>query len=184
MPVIIEYKKLAENPEFQRVLTDTREEAMKRAADSWGISFGGMYPGPGEFGETTIRIPFMNLGTSHGTAETWRRDFASKGWNTMVDQETIEDVYLGICGFTLPSPVCNISAIKMEVGDTKLPVINIEGDIDSFEQPVVLFERGVVVPEETPIKIECLVNATGPNIVKPLGFALAKQKILIAKKPV
>ncbi|MBW2560555.1 MAG: hypothetical protein JRE40_06825 [Deltaproteobacteria bacterium] len=185
MPVIVEYQKVKrEYPEFYKALEDTRSRAIAAAEDAWGLKFGGMYPEAGQFGETPIRKPFFNLGTTSGTAETWNFTLANTGWQTLIDQTTIEDVYIGLVGWMFPSTVKRVSAIYVEAGPEKLPVVNVEGEIDLYDEPAIIYERGLVIPQETAVKVEVLANSTGPQIIKPLGFALAKQKLLIAKKPV
>jgi len=184
MPVIEEYEKVRREPWFQSVMQRTRAAAVSAAEEAWGLKDGGLYPGPGEFGETPIRLPFFNLGTTSGTAETWNRNLPATGWQTLIDQNVIEDVYIGIIGWMFPSACKRVAGLYMEAGDTKLPVVNFEAEIQLMDEPVIMYEQGVVIPEESPIKVEVLVTSVGHNVIKPLGFALAKPKILISKKPV
>ena len=185
MVVIVEYQKAKlEYPEFRETWDKCHAEAIEAARQAWGLEFGGFMPGPKQFGETPIRIPYFNLGTTSGTAETWNRYFGAKGWQTMIDQSTVEDVYIGLLGWMFPSAAKRVAGIYVEAGAEKLPVVNIEGEIDLYDEPAIIYERGLVIPQETPVKVECLITSVGYNVVKPLGFALAKPKILISKKPV
>jgi len=185
MPVIVEYEKVKlEYPEFVKAWQDTRARAIRAAEEAWGLRFGGFFPGPGEFGETPIRLPYFNLGTTSGTAETWNWNLTNTGWQTLIDQSTVEDVYIGLLGWIFPSATKRVAAVYVEAGPEKLPVVNIEGEIDLYDEPAIMYEKGLVIPQETPVKVEVLVTSTGKNVIKPLGFALAKPKILISKKPI
>lgn len=183
--VLVEYSKIkSEFPEFVAVWNDTRAELVSQCSEAWGMADGGMMPGPREFGETPIRIPYFNLGTTNGTAETWNRNFAAAGWQSMINKATIEDVYVGIVGWMLPSTTKRVAGIYCEFGQTKLPVVNFEAEVQLMEQPAIIYEKGIIVPEETDSVVDCLITAAGHNIVKPLGMAMAKSNILIKKKPV
>lgn len=184
MAILEEWAKVKTNPEFRAVWDETRAEVSAQAAAAWGIADGGMMPGPREFGETTIRTVYFNLGTTSGTAELWERTFAAAGWQTMINHTTIEDVYIGIVGWMLPNTTQRTKAIYQEYGQTKLPVVEYEGELESMEIPVIVFEQGVVIPEETDARVDFLIKSAGKNIIKPLGMAMVKSNILIKKKPV
>jgi len=187
-PLITELKRIYEIPslyaQYNSIAEKTRRSAIQQAADAWGLQYGGMIPQGNQFGETTIRIPFFNLGTTSGTAETWNRTLSATGWQTLIDKTIIEDVYLAIWGYILPNASQKIAALYTEGGDKKLPVINFQGHLQAFEQPIILFDQGIIVAEEKNFRLDVLVTSTGSNIIQPLGSAFAKSKILIAKKPV
>lgn len=183
--VLVEYRKIkSEFPEFVDVWNDTRAELVSQCSDAWGMADGGMMPGPREFGETPIRYPYFNVGTASGSVETWNQNFSAAGWQSFIDSATIEDVYIGIVGWMFPSTVKRVSGIYCEFGQTKLPVENFEAELQLMEEPALIYEKGIIVPEETDSVVDCLINAAGYNIVKPLGMAMAKSNILIKKKPV
>jgi hypothetical protein len=100
-----------------------------------------------------------------------------------VNNNVIEDVYLGIVGFCLPNQSNKLAQIRIEAGDQKLPVINLEGEIDVMTEPIVIFDKGLVIPEEMPLLIRGYAVTAGWQVIKPFGFALAKQRVLIAETP-
>lgn len=181
--VLVEYSKVKSDfPEFVDVWNDTRAELVSQCGDAWGMTDGGFMPGPREFGETTVRTQFFNLGTTNGTADTWNRNFSVSGhWNTMIDSATKEDVYVGIVGFMFPNITQRNKAIYQEYGQTKLPIVEFESEIALMEQPALMFEQGIIVPEETDCKVDLLTKSAGYNIVQPLGLAMAKSHLLIKK---
>lgn len=181
MAILEEFRKAKEMPEFRAVWEDTRAEVASQASEAWGIADGGFMPGPREFGETTIRLQYFNMGTNNGTYDTWNRDLAAKGWQNLINKATVEDVYIGIVGWMLPNTTQRTKAIYQEFGQTKLPVVEYESEIELMEEPAIIFEKGIVIPEETDCTVDLLVKSAGKNIVQPLGMAMAKSNLLIKK---
>ncbi len=184
-PVIIEYSKVKKDfPEFQATYIDTLNKAKSDVQDAWGLSDGGLYPGANQYGITTIRPRFVQLGTTGGAAaESWNRNLATMGWQDFVNNNVIEDVYIGILGFLFPNVSQRCGAIRIEAGKQKFPVINLEGEMDIMSEPAVMFESGIIVPEEEAFKLRVHALTKGYNVIKPLGFALAKSKVLISETP-
>jgi len=183
--VLVEYSKIKkEFPEFLDVWNDTRTELVAQCTDAWGLADGGMMPGPKQFGETTIRKPFLNLGTTSGSAETWNINFSNYGWQTWIDNPTIEDVYIGLVGWMFPSATKRVAGMYCEFGQTKLPVENFEAEIQMMAEPALIYEQGIIIPEETAVKVDSLITVAGKNIIKPLGMAMCKTGVLIKKKPI
>lgn len=184
MPILCEYAKIKEfYPEFQNAWNETLAEAKRQAQDAWGLSDGGIYPSAKQFGQTTIRPRFLGLGTTSGKTESWNRNLATVGWQDFINNNVIEDVYIGIVGFIMPNVAQRAGAIRMEAGKIKFPVVNLQGEIDVMEQPAVIFEKGIVIPEEESFKLRVHALTKGYNVIKPLGIALAKSKVLISESP-
>lgn len=183
-PIIIEYSKVKKDfPEFQAAYTETLNKAKKDVQSAWGLSDGGLFPGANQYGITTIRPRFVQLGTTSGKIESWNRNLATVGWQDFVDNTVIEDVYIGILGFQFPNVSQRCGAIRIEAGKQKFPVINLEGEMDVMSEPAVMFETGIIIPEEEAFKLRVHAVTKGYNIIKPLGFALAKSKVLISETP-
>ena len=188
MAILAEYRKVFDTfPEFRDVIADTRAEVASQAAEAWGIADGGFMPGPREFGETTIRPVFWSAAsTDMGTTkQTWEKEFGNADkWGTLIDsKQTIEDVYIGIVGWMFPNTTQLTKAIYQEYGQTKLPIVDYEGEIELMEEPVLILEKGIVVPEETECNVQFFARATGKNVIKPLGMAMVKSNQLIKKDP-
>ncbi|GAH25138.1 unnamed protein product, partial [marine sediment metagenome] len=62
-------------------------------------------------------------------------------------------------------------------------VLNLQGEMDIMSEPAVMFETGIIIPEEEAFKLRVYAITKGHNVIKPLGFALAKSKVLIAEEP-
>lgn len=184
-PIIIEAKRIKEYPEYQKIEEAVRADAMNVAKELWGLDYGGLFPGDGQYGETPIRLPYFNLGTTSGTAETWRRNFTNTGWQPLIaGKKTIEDVIIGLTGWEIASPTKKIIGIYQKYGERTFPIINFQTEIELYEIPQILFSKGIVIEEETNTDVDVLVTSTGAQIIRPLGFSFVKKPLLIAKKPV
>jgi hypothetical protein len=183
-PILVEFSKVKkEYPEFMNAYDQTLAEAKRQVTAAWGLSDGGLYPSANQFGVAGIRPRFLQLGTTTGKSESWNRYLATVGWQDVINNNVIEDVYIGILGFVLPNISQRVASIRLEAGKQKFPVINLEGDIDIMSEPAVIFEKGVIVPEEEPVLLRVNAVTKGYNVIKPLGFALAKSKVLISETP-
>ena len=183
MAILAEYRKVFDTfPEFRDVVADTRAEVAAQASEAWGIADGGFMPGPREFGETTIRPEYFGTFT---VAKSWEKTFgAANAWGTLINgNTTIEDVYMGVVGWMFPNTTQRTKAIYQEYGQTKLPIVDYEADIDVMEEPVLILEKGIVIPEETECRVELFARSIGNNVVKPLGMAMVKSNQLIKKNP-
>ena len=187
MAILAEYRKVFDTfPEFRDVVADTRAEVASQASEAWGISDGGFMPGPREFGETTIRPEYFGSvdGYDLATGKSWEHLFSTEGWGTLLKANvTIEDVYIGIVGWMFPNVTQRTKALYQEYGQTKLPIVDYEGELELMEEPVLILEKGIVIPEETECQVEVYNRSAGDNVVKPLGMAMVKSNQLIKKSP-
>jgi hypothetical protein len=183
-PIIMEYSKIKkEYPEFTNSYDQTLAEAKRQAESQWGLTDGGIYPGPNQYGVTGLRPWYFQIGTTSGKAETWNRNLGTIGWQDVINNTTIKDVYVGVLGFVLPNVSQRIGAIRIEAGNQKFSVIELEGEISVMQEPAVIFEKGIVIPDQQPVLLRAHAVTKGYNVIKPLGFAIAKQKILISETP-
>lgn len=183
-PIIMEFSKVKkEYPEYMSAYDATLVDAKRQVSSAWGLKDGGIFPGANEFGVSAIRPRHVQLGTVTGKGETWNRNLATVGWQDVINNNVIEDVYIGVLGFILPNISQRVASIRFEAGKQKFPVVNLEGDIEIMSEPAVIFEKGIIIPEEEPLLLRVNAVTKGYNVIKPLGFALAKSKVLISETP-
>jgi len=200
--VVVEYKKLkTQYPEFQEAMAALENEALSLAQARWpGMSYGGFQPGPNEYGRTTIlpevfadeagdildknhvpntwgvnefRIYFSSTSPSNVAIPGWKTIL--QGGNPQAIGTTPEDVVIAIAGFAITDPSILFSKLKLEIGDKTYVKIDIE-EINMYEQPAIIFEKGYVVPPETHFKLKGFFQASGYQRVIPLGFMLYRRK--------
>lgn len=174
--VVCELKKLkTEYPEFVEATKKLQTKAIERAKEIWpGYTYGGLFPGPKQFGITTALPKFF--GSTTTALKTFRQNFTSTGWQDIFNLTVQEDVIIGGMGFAITSPTVNITELRMEIGDVKYPRINIE-EMQCYDQPAVVFKQGWYAQEERSFLLRGYVEATGYQRVVPINsFVLYKKK--------
>ena len=159
-------------PEFSEVMRRCRDELISQAQAKWRMSFGGLAPKSGEFGETTI-LPALFKDNTGTRLTTWRQYIASTGSQTLLtgvgSGGTIpEDFMVGVVGLAFLEPVLRVTEIKLQISDTKLPRINLE-EAMAYEQPAIIFEDYYILDEETSFELVGYVEAAGYQSIKLIG---------------
>ena len=170
---------------FQKALKELTVEGNALAQKQLDLEPGGIFPAGNQYGNTPIRINYFSLGTTSGSAETWNRTLGARGWNNVINNDTLDDVVIGIAGIQLPNASQRIVAHQWTIAGKEYPVIEHEAEILSYKNPIILYERGLLVPKKTRVKLDVLVQGAGGGnaVVKPYGFALVSPEILTKKVP-
>lgn len=171
-------------PEYRQILQQLFDGATRRAAQIWnGFEFGGVVPGPRQYGMTPIRPRDIFGG---GTA-TYIKRYGSQGsWTDLFSYNVPEDLIHGWAGVAFTDPDLIFAALRWRIEDKLFPIINIE-EAHAWSNPfAVLFKQDagkeIVVPEEQPVLIRAFqersTSASRRRVV-PLGFSLYKNKDLV-----
>lgn len=169
---------------FQDALSELNRESQDLAKRQLDLNDGGIYPAGNQYGRTPIRLNYFSLGTTSGTTETWNRSFSNRGWNTFINNDTLDDVIIAIAGLQLPNVSQRIAAHQWSIAGKDQPVIQHEAEIMGFENPILLYERGMVIPKKTLTRLDLLIQGSGGyHVVKPYGYALVSPEILTKKVP-
>jgi len=165
-----------EYPNYAQAANDVLEEGKGLANEHFGMNFGGMFPGTEQYGMTTA-LPKFFTGYAGSSLTTFRQDFDSSGWQDIFNMSSVtEDIILGGLGFAFTGSSVNITELRMEIGDTKYPRIDIE-EINTYDQPAVVLEKGWIGVEEESFKLRGYVESTGYQRTVPLeAFTLYKKK--------
>ena len=177
--VFCEYSSLQDDfRKFQQTLASLESKVIEETARSWApMSFGGMTPGSGQFGRTTILPPLFNDVNGNQMA-TWRQNFTSTGHQTIMTGtragNTIpEDFKVGWMGLAFPNKEMNITELKWQIGDRRYGRVNVE-EMKVYDQPALVFEEGLVINEEESFELYAYVENTGYQRIVPLGFCVYK----------
>ncbi len=189
-------------PEYVDVLIEAEDEALALADQRWpGLSYGGFSPDQSQYGRTTLLPDYYAdengdiLDDAHSPntwgTDSWRQSFTAlsptavslPAWRTILQGGnannigiTPEDVIQTIVGYAITDPTLLFGKIKHEIGDKIYPKIGIE-DINGFEEPVIVFEEGYVLPPKTHFKLRGFQTiATGYQTFIPQGFMLYRIK--------
>ena len=179
--VICEYSKIkSEFPEFNSMMASLEVSLKSKADADWSpLSYGGVKPMAGQYGKTTI-MPEMFVGVGGfgvGTQLTsWNQLLTTTGDNVLIEGNSTggsipEDYKMGFAGLAFLDKAIKISEIKLQIGDKKLPRINIE-EARAYEQPAIIFENGFIADEETGFELKGYVEARGYQRIKLIGIQL------------
>ena len=172
--VICDYDKVKEEfPEFDETMRKLEEELIRKAEADWApLKYGGVKPKAGQFGKSTI-MPQLFKGMAGTMLTTWDQWFTATGSQLILagvgTGNTIpEDFKVGLVGIAFLDPVVRVSEIKMQIGDKKLPRINIE-EAFCYRRPCIVFEEGFILDEETGFELYGYVLSQGPQRIKLIG---------------
>jgi hypothetical protein len=171
---ICEYERVKEGfPEFRATMEKLRTDLIAKAVNDWGpLTFGGMAPKSGQFGECPI-MPALFYGQPGAQLTTWNQWFNTTGHQTILygnaTGNTIpEDYKIGLAGIAFLDKAIRVSEIKLQVGDKKIGRINIE-EAFAYNKPVVVFENGLICDEEEGFDLYAYIRTKGPQRIKLLG---------------
>jgi hypothetical protein len=175
--VICEYEKVNEDfPFFRQQMASLAERLKMKCLDDWSpLKYGGINPKAGEFGITTVMPEMFNgLQAAYQPLPTWYQWFNATGHQTVIagagSGGTIpEDYKVGLAGIALLDKAIRITEIKMQIGDKKLPRINIE-EAFAYNKPVIVFEDTFILDEETGFDLYAYVQTQGPQRLKLVGL--------------
>lgn len=168
-----------------------------------GMTYGRFTPGDGQFGRSTWLPEHFEdaagdiLDTNHTFANqaylcapnSFRQDYLTgtptgvtvPGWNTIYAgaganaQCTLEDIRGALAGWMIPSKSIRISKLRMEIGDKRYVIHDIE-EMHGFVQPAIIYEEGFIIPEETHFLLRGFFEGSGWQRIIPLGFVLYRRK--------
>ena len=173
-------------PEFADVLKSVQDAAIARAKDIWkGFTQGGMYPGDNEFGICPLRAREMATNVTSSTLSgtySFRKNFAATAWRTIFNYTVRQDVIHAFAGFMITDEVLRFLELRMEFGDRKYPILDIQ-EAKGWGAFAILFKEDVgkelIAQEESSVYLRGYVESTGYQTVVPLGFQLYKRKDLV-----
>jgi hypothetical protein len=183
--VICEYDKVKESfPEFGTMMQNLRTSLIASATSKWApLTFGGLNPKSGQYGETTILPPLFN-DINGNQMLTWRQNFTATHVATSLagtaqalvtgsgTAGTIpEDYMVGFAGICFLDKAIKVSEIKLQIGDRKIGRINLE-EAMVYNKPCVVLEEGLTLDEEEGFELYGYIQAQGDQRIKLLGMQL------------
>jgi len=175
--VICEYEKVRQYmPEFGSTMEKLKNDLIAKATADWDpLRFGGIAPTSGQFGMSTI-IPacFRGMNTAvYSPLTTWYQVFNGIGHQTIMSGANggviYEDYKIGLAGLVFLSKAIRISEIRMQIGDRKIPRMNIE-EAMAYNKPAIVFEQPYIIDEEEGFDLFAYVLTRGEQRLKLLGL--------------
>jgi len=180
--VICEYERVKDYfPEFKSIMETLRTTLIAKCQADWAPkTFGGMTPKAGQFGESTI-MPELFRDLTNTTLTSWYQWFANTSSGATAVQRIImsgantgniyEDYQIGLAGIAFLSKATRISEIKMQIGDKKIPRMNIE-EAFAYNKPAIVFEQPFILDEETSFDLYANITTLGPQRIKLIGVQM------------
>jgi hypothetical protein len=177
--VICEYEKVRQYmPEFAATMAQLKNDLVAKAQADWDpLTYGGFVPHSGQFGETTIMPNLFNgLETAYRPLISWYQWLEHTGSQTLITGTATggtiyEDYKIGLAGLVFLSKAIRISEIRMQIGNTKIPRINIE-EAMAYNKPAIVFEQPFILDEEEGFDLYAYVLSQGPERIKLLGLQM------------
>jgi len=177
--VICEYEKVKKNfPEFAAKMAELRAALIQKATAKWSpLTFGGLQPQAGQFGETTVMPELFNgLQAAYQPLPTWYQWLNATGHQTVITGANTggtiyEDYMIGLAGLAFLSKAIRVSEIRMQIGDKKIPRMNIE-EAMAYNKPAIVFEQPFILDEEEGFDLYAYVLTQGPQRIKLLGLQM------------
>lgn len=183
--VICEYEKVKQNfPEFGTMMQNLRNSLIAEAASKWApLTFGGLNPRSGQFGETTI-LPALFNDLTATQMVTWKQNFTAAHvvaslvgtaqgiiYGSGTAGTIPEDYMVGFAGVCFLDKAIKVSEIKIQIGDRKIGRINLE-EAMVYNKPCVVLEEGFILDEEEGFELYGYIQAQGDQRIKLLGLQL------------
>lgn len=174
--VLCEYDDVkTEFPEFEAIMNTLEAKLQAKAMADWApATYGGLKPTAGQFGKSTIMPPLF-VGNGATTLVTWKQWLPSTGSQTLLlgsnTGRLYEDYKVGFAGLAFLDKAIKVSEIKLQIGDKKLPRINIE-EMRAYEKPAIIFEDNFIVDEETGFEMLGYVEVPGEQTIELIGLEL------------
>jgi hypothetical protein len=179
--VICEYEKVKEQfPEFAALMASLELALRAKAEADWDpLRYGGFAPTAGQFGKSTIMpelfYGFGGLATGLPLT-TWQSTLTSTGSNILIQGRATggtipEDYKIGLAGLAFLDKAVKVTEIKMQIGDSKIPRINLE-EAMVYNKPAVIWEQPFIIDEEQGFEVIGYVQSLGIQRIKLIGLEL------------
>jgi hypothetical protein len=119
---------------------------------------------------------FNGLETAYRPLISWYQWLEHTGSQTLIAGTATggtiyEDYKIGLAGLVFLSKAIRISEIRMQIGNTKIPRINIE-EAMAYNKPAIVFEQPFILDEEEGFDLYAYVLSQGPERIKLLGLQM------------
>lgn len=179
--VICEYEKVKEQfPEFATLMASLESSLRTKAEADWSpLRYGGMAPMAGQFGKSPI-MPQLFYGfgglAAGSPLTTWQTTLTSTGSNILMQGRATggtipEDYKVGLVGLAFLDKALKVTEIKMQIGDAKIPRLNLE-EAMVYNKPAVIWEQPYIIDEEQGFELIGYVQSKGIQRIKLIGLQM------------
>ncbi len=162
---------------YLNVIGAVEAAVIQRASEIWdGWESGGLTPGPNQYGIAPLRMNDMAVDTTAAAASSsysFDKAASSVGWADLYNFNVRDDMILGLAGISIDDPTLRVWQTRIEVGDKRLPVIDLQ-TAHSFDRSSFILKQDVgkelIAGPRDRFVIRGYWGTTGTNRVTPLGI--------------
>lgn len=183
---INDVKGLHDYPEYQEALGALENQARVRAKTLWlGAQDGGIMPTGQQYGIGPFRKNDMAGDTSDSTASgsyTFRKNFTATAWQDIFNYNVRKDQIHAFAGFLMTDDVLRILQFRMELGQVRFPILDIQEAFRYDRFGVILkTDQGaeLVADPSSRVLIRAYVDTVGIQRVTPLGLQLFRRSDMV-----
>lgn len=169
-------------PEFNDVRKQVENAVRERAKTLWaGYVPGGVLPTGNQYGVGPIPKNEMAGDTSDSSLSgsySFIKNIAA-GWQDIFNYNVSKDNIHGFAGFAVTDPVLRFSQFRMQVGDTLMPIVDLN-EAQLYDRFAILLKTDVgkelVADPNTKVIVRIYGDTAGNQRVIPLGIRAYKSK--------
>ena len=173
-------------PEYEDVLKAVQDAAYARAGDIWeGYEPGGLTPGPKQFGVGPLRKNDMAGNTTDSTPSgsyTFTKAITATGWQDIFNYNVRDNMIHAFAGFSFTDQTLRVSQIRVEIGDRRYPIWDIQEAQLYNKFSLVLKEdeaKELIAAPSERVLIRIYAESTGSQRVVPVGLQLFRTANLV-----
>lgn len=174
-------------PEYQDVLKAVQDAAYDRAKSIWdGYEAGGLTPGARQFGVGPLRKNDMSGNTTDSTPSgsyTFTKSITTvNAWQDIFNYTVRDNMIHAFAGFSFPDQTLRVIQLRVEIGDRRFPIWDIQEAQLYNRFSLVLKEDEakelIAMPQER-VLVRIYCESVGPQRVVPIGLSLFKTANLV-----
>lgn len=180
--ILAEYEQVkgeGQYPSYEDVISAVEQAAFQRAQDIWpGFEPGGVMPGAGQFGIGPLRKNDMSNDTTDSTPSgsyTFQKTISATGWQDLFNFTVRDNTLLAFAGFKFIEPTLRIIQMRIEIGDRRFPIWDLQEALSYDKFSIVLKEdqgAELIAPPRDRVLVRGYAISTGTQTVVPLGLHL------------
>lgn len=173
-------------PEYEDVLRAVQDQAFARAEEIWeGFSRGGLMPASKEFGVGPLRKNDMAGDTTDSAASgsyTFEKNIIATGWQDIFNYNIRDNMIHAFAGLAFTDQTLRISQIRVEIGDTRFPIWDIQ-EAQLYDRFALILKQDegkeLIANPQDRVLIRIYAESTGVQRVVPLGLSLFRTANLV-----
>lgn len=163
---------------YRGVVGQVEAAVVSRGESIWeGYSGGGLTPEDNEFGIAPLRKNDMANDTganARSSSYSFNHTVTATGWADLFNYTVPDDMIHGFAGLAIDDPVLRIWQLRVEIGNTRLPILDLQSG-HSFDRFSLILKQDqgkeLIAGPRQRVLIRGYWGETGSQRVTPLGVS-------------